>query len=383
MTNYRSTARISGGTRDLREYVAAVGDSLRRDAGILPPGYDLHPGVGDVCGQTTPVAIARNWFDAIGINSWRGQPDSKIIAEAINVSREIDDGQRDISAGTENFTGILQNIATVSLLLGWARIRHTWRDICRTLIVPDFLQAGLAGASEIQLARLGEHGTVAHTPASDRVERVTPVTFAGIFSVSREALLGDRNGALTIDPFRAGVAASARVNQSVYELLALASGAGATLNQTGRALFNTTDGTLAASAAALSVATINLARKAIRRQTDPSTARRLNIAPAILLATPSLEETARVLVAADNIPGDANNLRVVIDSALEDISTTGYYLLADPQIHDTLAIAFVGSDEPTLESKAGWDVDGVEYKVRIPFAPVATDYRGVYRNAGA
>jgi hypothetical protein len=337
-----------------------------------------------VYGETTPAAIARNWFDSIGISSWRGQPETKIIAEAINVSREIEDGQRDIAHGTETFTGILENLATGSLLRGWERIRHTWKDICRTLIVPNFLQAGIAGASEIQLARLGEHGEVSHTPASDRVEHVTPVTYAGIFSISREALSGDRNGALTVDPFRAGVAASARVNQSVFEMLALASGAGPTLTQTGRALFNTTDGTLAASAAALSVTSVNLGRKAIRRQTDSSTSsRRLNIAPAILLGPPSVEETARVMVAADNIPGDPNNLRVVIDSALEDISATAWYLLADPMMHDTLAVAFVGSDEPSLESKAGWTVDGVEYKVRIAAAPVATGFRGAFRNAGA
>jgi hypothetical protein len=52
-------------------------------------------------------------------------------------------------------------------------------------------------------------------------------------------------------------------------------------------------------------------------------------------------------------------------------------------MHDTLAVAFVGSDEPSLESKAGWTVDGVEYKVRIAAAPVATGFRGAFRNAGA
>lgn len=383
MTTSPHNARISVGTRDLTEYAHAWGDCALRDAGILPPGYRLHAGVRDLVGQSSLVDLARTWFDAIGIQSWRGQPEGRIIDEAIRVSREIDEGQRDAAHGTSTWTDLLQNVAQGALLIGWSNIRPTWREICREIIVQDFRPTPLAGPSELQLAKLGPMREIAHMPASSRSENVQAVTHAGIFSLSREAQTNDLRGALVVDAKRAGEAAAIRVNQELFALLATASGAGPTLGQTGRALFNTTDGTLAASGGALSVATLDAGRKAMRRQTDPTTSRRLNIAAATLMVPPSLEATARVLVAADNIPGDPNNLRVAVDAELEAISVTAWYLLADPKVNDALAVAFLQTSEPSLESKFNADTDGLEYKVRIDFAPVATDFRGCYRNAGA
>ncbi len=381
--DFRPGARITGGSRDLREYARAFGDAMLRDAGILPAGYPMHPGVRDLVGQSTMVHLARNWFDSIGITTWRGQPEGRIIEQAIRVSHEIDEGQRDIAHGTETFVGLLQNVANTALLIGWSNIRQTWRDICRVVIVNDFRPMPMAGPSEIQLSKLGPMREIAHSPASSRYEQAQAVPHAGIFSLSREAQLNDLRGGLVVDAKRAGEAAGNHVNQEVFSMLALASGAGPTLTQTGRSLFNTTDLTLAAAGGALSVTTLNAARKAVRLQTDPTSGRRLNISPKILLVPPSVEATARVLVGADSIPGDPNNLRVAVDAELEATSATAWILLADPLVNDALAVAFMQTTEPSLESKFNTDSDGLEFKIRLDFAPVATDFRGCYRNPGA
>jgi hypothetical protein len=381
--SFRDGARISGGARDLTEYVRAFGDATMRDAGILPPGYKLHPGVQDLGCRPSVADLARSWFDSVGITSWRGKQENEIVQTAIRVSREVEDGRRDIGSGTETFNDLLLNVANGSFLLGWSSVRSTWRDLFRTIIVQDFRPTPIAGPSEIQLSKLGPGGEIAHTPAGDRYEQVTPTVHAAIFSLSREAQLNDFRGALVVDAKRAAEAADARINQECFAMLALASGAGPTLIQTGRALFNVTDGTLASSAAALSVTTMNAGRKAVRVQKDPTSLRRLNIAARRLLVPPSLEETGRVLVASDNIPGDPDNLRLLVDAELEATSSTAFFLLADPNVNDSLACAFQDAAMPTLESKYNMNTDGLEYKVRIVFSPVVTDFRGCWKNAGA
>ena len=42
-----------------------------------------------------------------------------------------------------------------------------------------------------------------------------------------------------------------------------------------------------------------------------------------------------------------------------------------------------GNRTPYLERQPGWNVDGVEFKVRIDVGAKAMDYRGLYYNYGA
>ena len=61
-----------------------------------------------------------------------------------------------------------------------------------------------------------------------------------------------------------------------------------------------------------------------------------------------------------------------------------WYMAADPNLVDTIEYAHLeGQMEPFLDQRAGFEVDGVEFKVRHDFAAKALDYRGLYKNAGA
>jgi hypothetical protein len=377
-TSFRDTARISGGETDLTEYVEAVKYVHLRNAGLLKPGTRPHPAADDIGGQTSATDVARTWLHAVG-RTTRGLAQADVLAEALKLSREI----AERGGGTTTFAGIVANVAHSSVLIGWERVRHTWRDVCRTAIVDDFRRSNRAGADEMTLAAVGERGEITVSPTGARNEYATPVSYAGLLPISRAALLADERQALVLDPLRAGIAASGTVNQALFTLLAKASAAGPTLTQTGRALFNTTDGTLAASGAAPSVTTLNAGRAAMRKQTDASSARVLNIPPRFLLAPAALEGTARVLCASNDVAGGVDNLRPLADGALDGISATGWYLLADPNMHDTFEAAFVGLDAPEVYTRPGWEADGLVYKVRLDFCITPLDFRGVYRNPGA
>jgi len=123
----------------------------------------------------------------------------------------------------------------------------------------------------------------------------------------------------------------------------------------------------------------------MRKQTDPTTGRRLNIPGKFLVGPPELESTLRVIAAADRVEGGTENLEVVIEAALSDGANgpTAWYLVADPQRFDTFDVGLVNESGPIIETKPGFDIDGMLSKVRIDFGIAALDFRGVYRNKGA
>ena len=57
---------------------------------------------------------------------------------------------------------------------------------------------------------------------------------------------------------------------------------------------------------------------------------------------------------------------------------------ADPGEIDGLEFAYLsGAEGPQVESRSGWDVDGVEIRVILDFGAGFIDHRGWFMNAGA
>jgi hypothetical protein len=66
------------------------------------------------------------------------------------------------------------------------------------------------------------------------------------------------------------------------------------------------------------------------------------------------------------------------------VSALSWYLAADNAQIDTVEYAFLeGQEGVYLESRQGFDIDGIELKARVDVAAKALDYRGLYKNAGA
>ena len=66
------------------------------------------------------------------------------------------------------------------------------------------------------------------------------------------------------------------------------------------------------------------------------------------------------------------------------LSGTRRYMFADPNIVPTIEVVFLdGNQQPFLESRNGWTIDGVEWKVRLDYGVGAIDYRGALTDAGA
>jgi hypothetical protein len=65
-------------------------------------------------------------------------------------------------------------------------------------------------------------------------------------------------------------------------------------------------------------------------------------------------------------------------------SATAWFLAGSPDQIDILEYGSLeGEEGPIVESRVGFDIDGLEVKCRHDFAAKAIDWRGLYKNPGA
>jgi hypothetical protein len=118
----------------------------------------------------------------------------------------------------------------------------------------------------------------------------------------------------------------------------------------------------------------------------------INIRPAYLVVPTSLELAAEQLLAqsivpataSDVVPGSLRSLAVIAEPRLDPPSgAVPWYLVASPAAIDTIEYAYLeGQEGIALETRMGFDVDGVEIRARLDFGAKAIDWRGLYKNPG-
>ncbi len=162
----------------------------------------------------------------------------------------------------------------------------------------------------------------------------------------------------------------------------------------GVALFHANHGNLiAAGGGAPAVATVGATRTLMRKQKGLDGKTKLNVAPRYILV-PSELETATEQLVAQITPAEASkvtpqsmrSLTPISEPRLSDASTTAWYLAADPMTSnvDTIEYAYLeGQEGAYMETRMGFDVDGMEIKCRLDFGAKAIDWRGLAKNPGA
>lgn len=324
-----------------------------------------------------------------------------LVRERVNLagmSRQDIAGQAFTRAGmhtTSDFTSVLENIATKSLLMGYNEAPETWQAWARTGSLADFKAASRVNVSTFSdLAVVVESAEYQEGHMSDLKETIQLVTYGKTFTISRQAIINDDVDAFTRIPASMGRAAARQVGDIAYAILT----ANGTLTQDGVALFDAAGHSNdAASGGAITETTLDAGRLAMSTQTAPApasgeTGATLNISPAFLIVPSALLMTARKIVETPTAPdttGDLaintmrNALTIVWDARLDANDANAWYLAAAPNMADTVEVAFLdGNDQPYIESQDGFKQDGVSYKVRIDAAAAALDYRGLYRNDG-
>jgi len=132
------------------------------------------------------------------------------------------------------------------------------------------------------------------------------------------------------------------------------------------------------------------AAMAVQKDRD-SNATALNIQLAYLIVPRALKATAMLVRDSDKevlaaktatTPNTVRNtFEVVADARLDASSTSNWFGAASPGSTDTIEVSYLdGNQAPTLEQKAGWSVDGTEFKVRIDAGVKALAWEGLAKN---
>ncbi|MFM9860553.1 HK97 family phage prohead protease [Pseudoxanthobacter sp. M-2] len=294
---------------------------------------------------------------------------------------------------TSDFPLLLGDLVNRTLRATYMAVPSALKQIARQSNARDFRAKHRLQISEgPRLEKVNEAGEFRSGTLVEAKESYAVATYGKIIPISRQALVNDDLGAFTDLSRRLGQAAAATEAQLLADLFAANAGAGPTMSD-GQPLFHTTHKNVATvlgtpwkgETPPAFAPLIAAGRLAMRKQVGLS-GELIAVTPRYLIV-PSAGETDAEKALAAFTPTRAedvnpfSNLVLVVEPRLAD--DDAWMIAADPAAIDGLEWAYLeGVEGPQVESKAGFEVDGVQVRVRLDFGAGFVDWRGWFRNAG-
>ncbi|KAA8607556.1 peptidase U37 [Salipiger aestuarii] len=321
----------------------------------------------------TLMELARESLGNAGVNT-RGLSRDEVATRALH--------------STSDFPEILSAVTNKTLRQAYDAYPRTFMLFCRQVLATDFKAMHRVQLGEApQLLEVGESGEFKRGTLGESKESYKVKTYGRVVAITRQTLINDDLDAFTRIPAMYGNSIAQLESDVVWGII--------TANPAmadGNALFHTTHKNLAGTGAALAVDAVGTARAAMAKQTGLDKKTVLNVRPAFLIVPASLELKAEQMVAQNLVPAATSNvvpqsirtLAPISEPRLDAASETAWYLAASPNQIDTIEYAYLeGQQGAYIETRNGFDVDGVEIKCRLDFGAKAIDWRGLYKNPGA
>ncbi|MFB2596033.1 prohead protease/major capsid protein fusion protein [Paracoccus sp. p4-l81] len=321
----------------------------------------------------TLLELARESLGSAGVNT-RGLSRDEVATRALH--------------STSDFPEILSAVTNKTLRQAYEAYPRTFMLFCRQVLATDFKAMHRVQLGEApQLLEVGESGEFKRGTLGESKESYKVKTYGRVVAITRQTLINDDLDAFTRIPAMYGNSIAQLESDVVWGII--------TANPAmadGNALFHTTHKNLAGTGAALDVSSVGAARAAMAKQTGLDKKTVLNVRPAFLIVPASLELKAEQLVAQNLVPAATSSvvpqsirtLAPISEPRLDAASETAWYLAASPNQIDTIEYAYLeGQQGAYIETRNGFDVDGVEIKCRLDFGAKAIDWRGLYKNPGA
>lgn len=288
---------------------------------------------------------------------------------------------------TDDFPVILGGLARATLADSYKTAPSTWEAWCGVGSLSDFKEQTTIKLSETtDLELVPEGGEYKFGHFSESKDSIRLYTYGKKFALTRQAIINDDLRAFTRLPQKFGSAAKRTINKAVYAILVNNT---VKMAEDGKILFHDDHSNIGTDGVIGTVA-LSEARSMMRKQQDPEKLDVLNIYPSFLLVPPELETSAeQVLLSTADIKGInagvinpfRDKFQIICDAQLT--SAVNWFLAASSSLVDTIEVAFLdGVNAPTIEQQPGWDVDGMEWKVRLDFGIKCWDYRGLFKNPG-
>lgn len=285
---------------------------------------------------------------------------------------------------TSDFANILADVANKTLRAAYEEQPQTFRPLVRVVSIADFktvnrVQLGDAPA----LLEIGEDGEFKSGTISDGKESYGLTTYGRKFGITRKALINDDVDAFSRVPMMFGRKARVLESNLVWAQI--------TGNPTmgdNNALFSAAHNNLETDGDHISVDSLGRARTSLRQQTSLD-GDYLNLTAQYLIVPTALETIADQFVTvitpqqAGNVNPFQQKLQVIAEPRLDADSTTAWYLAASVANVDIIELAYLeGEEGPMVDSRVGFDIDGLEIRCRLDVAAKVIDWRGLHKDPG-
>lgn len=232
---------------------------------------------------------------------------------------------------------------------------------------------------------VGEGGEFRYGSMPEAAESYRIDTFGKIFAISRQAIVNDDLGAFADPARRFGQAAAEFEAQFLVDLLETGNGAGPVMSD-GTTLFQSEHANLAETGGPPTPDAFSTCRKSMRLQKGLS-GKPINVVPKYVLVPAELETEAEQALSTvtaamtQDVNVFANGLTLIVEPRLSD--SRRWYVAADPNQVDGLEYAYLeGEPGPQIETRVGFEIDGVQTRVRLDFGAGFVDWRSWFSNSG-
>lgn len=308
-------------------------------------------------------------------------------------------------------------VGTINLQVdnAYGNVSQNWRQCFRARSFPNFQVQTIANLIDLVVdndtgGHVTRNGIIPIVPEgsgyneariASEYNTAKLATRGVTFTLTRQALINDTQGALQDIPAKLGDAMARTLNWAVASYLETNAALADTV-----ALFHATHGNLETGNTALSLETIIAEYSAFSQQTSPM-GRVLNMRPKYLIVPPELQFTAidildqNMLMVNRQITATTTSTRVGTQNliasqlqlvVLEELTDANdWYLAADPGECSSIEVGFLdGRETPELfVSDAGNGsldlaaADGIRHKIRHDFIPYCRHYSGIRLIPGA
>jgi hypothetical protein len=290
---------------------------------------------------------------------------------------------------TSDFPLLLANALNNGLAARYRYAQPTYRRIARQRTYQDFRPHNTVRIGDFpDLLVVDPDGGELQGGTFSEAREMTNVKAYGVrVNISRALLVNDTLHGIEQVLNDRGMAVARFEEKVAYGvILSGASNNGPTMLETTRQMFNTTDGTLAAAAAAITNASLGLGRAALVKRTSKD-GNLLDLTAQILLVGADKQTEAQQIVAPIQAAQAAN---VNVFSGVLDVITTAritgnaWYLFADPAVAPNFEWGLLdGYTAPRFRLDEPFGIQGMSLSLEHDFGFGAIDFRGGYRNAGA
>jgi len=367
----RSALDVRTHRDDPQTFVRNVADALYHTR--IDPSAQMPAAARPYAGMTV-ADIARELLSRAGVTVM-GMTPATLIARAIGAPMT-----------TSDFASIMAQVYDKTMRQAYGTVPSGLIRVARETTAQDFRAKSRVQLdhSGLTLDKVSEAGEFSFGGLVDTAESYSIDSYGKILNLSRKLLVNDNIGALADVARRVGMAAREFERQQLVNLLVQNSGLGPTMSD-GVALFNAAHGNVGTGGVP-SETTLSEARLKMRDQVGPGGGL-ISVVPRYLVVPSELETSCEKLLTSVQATQTSNvNVFAYLDLVVEPRLTnaTRWYLAADPALIDGLEFAFLaGSPGPQIETKAGFEVDGVSIKVRDDYGCGFVEHRGWVTNAGA